>query len=285
MIQLKANKNDAKKVFKSLGTCSRTYFYLLNREFGHTKEPEERAADSLAGGILQKGHQCGMLWGATLAVGAESFRMNNDLNQANYLAISATQHLIKSFKERAKTTNCKEITECNLDSFFGMSKFMIKTMLKGMDNSKCFVLAEKWAPEAIQSAKEGLSHKHTNNSKQAINCASEVVKQMGGSDEEMAMVAGFAGGMGLSGNACGALSAAIWKNSLKWSREHPGKSSFKNTFAKNTLKVFNTETNSEMSCHKLCGQHFQSIEEHSEFIKSGGCKNLINILANTNLSK
>lgn len=282
MDQLQASINDAKKVFKNLGTCSRTYFYLLNREFGHTKEPEERAADSLAGGILQKGHQCGMLWGATLAVGAESYRLNNDLNQANYLAISATQHLLKSFNKRAKTINCKEITQCNLDSFFGMTKFMLTAILKGMDNSKCFVLAEKWAPEAIKSAKEGLSPKQTTNTKQTINCASEVVKQLEGNDEEMAMVAGFAGGMGLSGNACGALSAAIWINSLKWSREHPGKSSFKNTFAKKTLKAFTTETNSEMLCHKLCGQHFQSIEEHSEFIKNGGCNKLLEVLVSVN---
>jgi hypothetical protein len=42
---------------------------------------------------------------------------------------------------------------------------------------------------------------------------------MGASDEEMVLVAGFAGGMGLSDNACGALGAAIWMNTLAWNRE------------------------------------------------------------------
>ena len=54
----KGNPQDTNKVFRKLGTCSRTFFYLLNREFGYTRETEEHAADPFAGGIMQKGHQC-----------------------------------------------------------------------------------------------------------------------------------------------------------------------------------------------------------------------------------
>ena len=97
MNNIKTSENDAKKVFKELGTCSRTFYYLLNREFEHHNETEERAADPLAGGIMQKGQQCGMLWGATLAVGAESYRRSDNKNQAIVLAITSTQHLMKSF--------------------------------------------------------------------------------------------------------------------------------------------------------------------------------------------
>lgn len=45
------NQNDARKIFKKLGSCSHTFFYILNREYGHPKRIEERAADPLAGGI------------------------------------------------------------------------------------------------------------------------------------------------------------------------------------------------------------------------------------------
>jgi hypothetical protein len=34
-----------------------------------------------------------------------------------------------------------------------------------------------------------------------------------------------------------------------------------------------------MECHKITGKRFGNIDEHSEFIKNGGCKDLINILA------
>jgi len=66
---------DAKRVFLKKGTCSQTLCFLLDREFGHLQENEERATDPLAGGLLQQGHQCGMLWGAALAAGAESMGM------------------------------------------------------------------------------------------------------------------------------------------------------------------------------------------------------------------
>lgn len=277
----KTSKNDAKKVFKELGTCSRTFFHLLNREFNHTTNTEERAADPLAGGIMQKGQQCGMLWGATLAVGKESYRRLNDVDQSIGLAISATMHLMESFFKRTHTVNCRDITKCDMDSFFGMAKFMLKTTLKGMENSTCFILAEKWAPEAIESATKGLAIRQSDLPQHALSCASEVARKMGASDEEMVAVAGFSGGLGLSGNACGALSAAIWKNSLVWSRTHPGKSTWSNRNAKDTLKAFNIETDSEMLCYKICGQRFETIEDHSDFIKNGGCRRLINVLASS----
>lgn len=272
-------KNDTKKVFREKGTCSHTFAYLLNREFGKNKETEERATDPMAGGLMQKGHQCGMLWGASLAVGAEAYRRSQNSEEAIRLAITATQKLLESFSKRTNTINCRDITHSNLDNFFGLTKYMIKTMIQGMNNSTCFNLAENWLPEAIQSAKEGLSQEPTDSTQKPISCATEVAKKMGATDEEMSMVAGFAGGLGLSGNACGALSTAIWMNSLTWIKEHPDKSAFKNKNAKATFKAFNTETNFEMLCHNICQQQFKTIDEHTQFIKNGGCSKLIETLA------
>lgn len=275
--------NDAKEVFKKCGTCSRSFAHLLNREFAHPKEHEERALNPLAGGIMNKGYQCGMLWGASLAVGAESFRRNNNCEQAIATAITATQHVMKSFIERSQTTNCKEIIGYDLSSFFGMARFMAKVTLQGMNNSHCFNLAEQWMPEATQAAIEGLSDEKDNMMLESTSCASQVVKNMGGSDEEMIMVAGFAGGLGLSGNACGALSAAIWKKMLDWCRENPEKDPpyFNNAIAKKILKTFNKETNSEMLCSNICGRNFKNIDDHTKYINNGGCKNLIEVVSKT----
>ena len=116
---------------------------------------------------------------------------------------------------------------------------------------------------------------------------------MGGSDEQMVMVAGLAGGMGLSGNACGALGAAIWMNSLDWRRKQTDsddnnpESSDKVGFglffdyprAISTLKAFYDATDSEILCHKISGQFFKTIDDHTEFMKNGGCDKLVNVLA------
>jgi hypothetical protein len=50
-----------------------------------------------AGGIAQYGYQCGMLWGATLAAGAQAYRLYGAGPQAETQAIIAAQRLVESF--------------------------------------------------------------------------------------------------------------------------------------------------------------------------------------------
>ena len=266
--------HDGSKVFKKLGTCSRTFFYLLNREFGHNYETEERAVDPLAGGIMQKGHQCGMLWGSSLAVGAEAYRRCDNLDQAKGVAIKATQSVMASFSEREKTIHCRDITRCDFNSKWSFVKYFFSGRFL-----YCFKMAQKWALEAVKSAKEALAQDNAELTNISMSCASEVLSIMGASDKEAVMVAGFAGGLGLSGDACGALSAAIWYNTLGWCREIPEKSPFKNPNAIKTLKAFENAVDDKMLCKEITGQHFGTIEDHTEFINNGGCDKLINALA------
>lgn len=272
--------NDAKDVFKKCGSCSQTFGFLLDREFGHPMDAREEALTPLAGGIMNRGHQCGMLWGAALGVGAEAARRHDDPDHATAAAIAATQQVVASFVDRTSTVDCREITGRKLDSVLGLAKFMIDTMIQGMDESPCFVLAERWAPEAIASAKHGLAEEIEVNLP-TRSCASEVVHKLGGSPDEATMVAGFAGGLGLSGNACGALGAAIWMKNLAWRRANPDKTMrfFRNTDGKQTLEVFEEATGGEFSCRKICGRSFQTIDEHSAYIAGGGCLELIDVLA------
>ena len=207
-------KLKAKRTFIKKGTCSRTFFYILDREFGHPRDEEEKAIDPLAGGILQQGYQCGMLWGASMAVGAEAHRRNEDPGLAISVAILATQHIMKSFVNRTESIECEDITQCD----FTNKKSFVKYMLSGKFVN-CFKLAGKWAPEALDAANEGLALDQSALSQQSMSCASEVVRKMGASEEEMIMVAGFAGGLGLSGSGCGALAAAVWMNALIHNRK------------------------------------------------------------------
>jgi len=270
---------DAKKTFAKCGACSQTFFHLLNHEFGYPKKTEEQASDPLAGGLLMTQNQCGMLWGATLAAGAESFRRFKNHNQAVFMSLTASQSIVESFSSRAKSVNCRDIIGCDVENQVEIVNFMLKSLPGGFNNMLCMNLAEKWFPEAVRAANKGLIAKQSDYSQPCINCASEVAKNMGAGDEEMVTVAGLAGGIGLSGNGCGALGAAVWLSSLKWCEENPGKSGYENPKSKEILKAFNEITNSEIVCSKVSGQTFNSINDHTEYIKNGGCKNLINILA------
>lgn len=272
IIKTKKVKLRAKKVFLTKGTCSHTFFYILNREFGHPKKEEERAIDPLAGGILQHGYQCGMLWGASMAVGAEAFRKYKNLGKATAVAIRATQHLMESFENRTKCIECEDFTKTDFKNKWSFAKYMFTGKF-----FSCFKLAEKWAPEAIKAANEGLSLE-PEYTQQPISCASEVVKKMGGSDEEITMVAGLAGGLGLSGSGCGALGAAIWKTILELVKNENWKAGLSDPDSEAIIKRFFEVTDYKMECHEICEKRFNTIDEHTEFIKNGGCEKLINVL-------
>ena len=273
--------NDAKDVFKACGTCSRTFAHLLNREFGHPDEAIEKAMNPMAGGIMNQGYQCGMLWGAVLAVGGEAYRRLENLDRAIDAAVNATQDLITSFMEQTDTVNCREIIGIDLTSEVGMAAFMERVTSQGMENSHCFNLAEQWAPHAIETGSKGVDAGLNPVLKPLRSCASEVVMQMGGTEEEMVMVAGFAGGLGLNGGGCGALSAALWKKMLDWCREHPKEEPpyFNNKTAEKMLRAFKTETQGKMLCSEICGRNFLDLQDHSDYLKQGGCEEIMNTLA------
>lgn len=274
-------RGDIRKVFWKCGACSHTFFFLLNREFGHLKRDEESASDPLAGGLMQTGNQCGMLWGASLAAGAEAFRRENDPDKAAALAITATRHLMESFSKTAGTVDCREFTGCDFTKKWDMRRYMLKTILCLFVYSPCFNLAVKWGPEAVKAAEEGLAKGAQGTPCGSKNCASEVARKMGATAEEAATVAGFAGGLGLSGNGCGALAAALWMNTLDWCRKNPGKTPpyFNNPSTQKILETFYAATGSAIRCDAITGKRFGTIEEHDRFVREGGCGKLIDALA------
>lgn len=281
MENTKNHPTDTIELFKKCGTCSYTFAHILNRAFGHQQAEAERAIELMAGGVMNQGHQCGMLWGAALAAGAEAYRRFDDPDEATAVAVTATQHLIESFEKRTNTVNCREIIGIDLGKTLGLLKFIVKTTFQGTKNNPCFQLADEWAPEAIQSAEEGLAEGPIELTRKPLNCASEVAKKMGATEEEQVMVAGFAGGLGLSGNACGALSAAVWMKTLAWCKANPGKTPpyFNNPEARKILKAFLAATDGEMRCDKIAGRRFATVDEHAEFIENEGCGELMEVLA------
>ncbi len=265
--------DDTKKVFLKKGACSQTLYFLLNRHFDNQDLESEKATDPLAGGILQFGHQCGMLWGAIMAVGAEAYRRYEDPDKASAIAIIAGQKLIESFNAKENTINCRDITRCNFHSKWSFAKYFFSGRFL-----HCFQLAEDWVPEAIAIAEEELSpDPEAGNS--TATCAGAVIKALGGDDREIAIVSGLAGGMALSGEACGALAAAIWKKVKDGHLENPKQPAYKDPACIHLYHTFLESTNGRVKCEDICGKKFTSLEDHSAYIQQGGCKGLIEKLS------
>ncbi|MFC2036339.1 C-GCAxxG-C-C family (seleno)protein, partial [Chloroflexota bacterium] len=87
---------------------------IVDRSFDHPLKLEESATNPHAGGIMNQGYQCGMLWGAALAAGAQAYRLLGSGPQAETAAIIAAQRLVESFRARVKHINCLEIIELDM---------------------------------------------------------------------------------------------------------------------------------------------------------------------------
>jgi len=121
---------------------------VVDAAYGHPLKLEEEAVAYLAGGIASNGYQCGMLWGAALAAGAQAYRLFGNGAQAEIAAILASQRLLDSFRSRAKNeTDCIEITNLN---FKGKIETLpiLKFIFKG-GPIRCFRMAGDYAPKVF----------------------------------------------------------------------------------------------------------------------------------------
>ncbi|MFC2036083.1 C-GCAxxG-C-C family (seleno)protein, partial [Chloroflexota bacterium] len=88
----------------------------------------------------------------------------------------------------------------------------------------------------------------------------------------------FAGGIGLSGGACGALGAAIWiigMNDPKAAKKmnNPNVSNVIDRFIKSNTADFRFE------CSEIVGRRFENIDDHAGYLRGGGCSEIIEVLA------
>lgn len=130
------------KTFASGHACSDTLFGVLNKGFGYPLEKEEQASTSFAGGIMQQGYQCGMLWGAALAAGVEAHRQLGSDEKAEVAALSTTRELVGIFKERNNATDCMDLVNTDWNSKMDMFKYLVKG-----GPVKCFWGAGRFALE------------------------------------------------------------------------------------------------------------------------------------------
>ncbi len=257
--------------------CSGTLCYVINKAFGYPLKDEERAAMPFAGGIMQHGYQCGMIWGAAIAAGAQSYRLFGYGTQAETYAIIAAQRLVESFRTCSKHVDCFEITD--IDKSSSTMKIITYFLLKG-GTIRCNLLAAKYAPIAFNEINKAFSDEKNDTPQAPVSCSALLAQKMGLSDMHTVMAAGFAGGIGLSGGACGALGAAIWIIGLNSLKEGADKVNFKNQKALDAIDKFMKCTNFEFECSNIVGRKFENVSDHANYICNGGCSEIIEALAN-----
>jgi hypothetical protein len=249
---------------------------VLNQEYDRQYKNEESATMPLAGGIMQYGYQCGMIWGAALAAGAQAYRLYGPGPKAECKTILASQKLVDAFRAQNKNINCMEITEIDKSST-GMELF-IYFLVKG-GSIGCFRRAAKYAPVAFEEINSSFSKELIEIPDEPVSCVALMARKMGLSDQHRTMVAGLAGGIGLCGGACGALGAAIWILSMKIAKAEDVVVNFDDPRANTLIEKFMQCTDYEFECSKIVGRKFENVAEHAQYIQNGGCSKIIERLA------
>ncbi len=266
--------------FFKVGACSETLINVINRVYDNPLMPEENATAPFAGGIKQHGYQCGMIWGAALAAGAQAYQLYGSGPEAETRALLAAQGIVDSFQEYSGEINCYEITE--IDNTSSTLQMITYFLLKG-GSIGCFRMAAKYAPLAFEDIEAALSEENIEVPSAPVSCAALLAEKMGVSERQVVMAAGLAGGIGLCGGACGALGAAIWIMGMKLKAANAIKDFWKdetlNKKFDSLLERFLKKSDYEFECSKIVGRNFDSVEDHAAYVCNGGCAELIEVLA------
>ena len=238
-------------------------------------EHEEHAAQPLAGGIVQHGYQCGMIWGSALAAGAEAYRRFGAGPEAEARAVVASRRLVDAFRAQNHHIDCFDITD--IDNHSSALKMVAVFMIKGQTIG-CFRMAARYAPVAFREIDAAMSEPTVDTPPAPASCAAMLARRMGASDQRAVMAAGLAGGIGLSGGGCGALGAAIWIDGMN-TLEAGGKVPYRSPRALDAIDRFLKCTNYEFECTEIAGRKFESLGDHAGYLRDGGCAKVLDALA------
>jgi hypothetical protein len=222
---------------------------VVDRAFGLERTAEERAAAPLAGGIARNGYQCGMVWGSTLAAGAEAHRRFGAGARAETVAIAAANRIVNSFRAQNGAVDCFDLTGTDFKSKTQTWRYLLTGKAVAVD--------------AIDTPEP------------PVSCAALAARRLGANAEHATMAAGLAGGIGLCGGACGALGAAVWIGSMGAGRDYKTL----DATAAPAIARFLAATDGRFECAEIVGRRFESVADHAAFVRDGGCTRVVDALA------
>jgi hypothetical protein len=232
------------------------------------------------------GYQCGQVWGAALAAGAQAFRLFGPGPQAESAALLAAQRLAESFEGSYRSLDCYEVTELNWKK--APPRELAGYVLKG-GPVRCFTMSASFAQATRQvidaALKDGVAPEaHRQGRSQGFqvespaSCASALARRRGALELHATMASGLAGGIGLSGAGCGALGAAIWLIAIE-EPELVQKFDLDTPRVMQVVESFLEASGGEFTCEAIVGRRFAGLEEHATYLREGGCTRLMDTLA------
>ena len=248
---------------------------VVNASFDQPQQLEEHAAMPMAGGMLTMGFQCGQLWGAALAAGAQAHRLYGAGPRAETAAVISAQRLAHAFSSSYKSINCADVTQLNWKS--AQARQVLGYIVRG-GVFRCFSMSAGYARIARREIDAVYAGEAPVALEPPVSCAALLAQKLGASELHTTMAAGFAGGIGLSGGACGALGAAIWLIGLA-ELAGGGKLDWNSSAFMEAVDRLLQHSAGEFECAAIVGRKFENVHDHAAYLRDGGCAMIIEALA------
>ena len=272
--------------------CSEASMTTQMRGFGYKEPVYEQAIHPFSGGFMHQGHATGLLTGAVMAAGFVVRERFSDDAIRSGATLHAAIHLAKPFPKYSESVNCQEITGTDLTTLRGRFRYF-----KEGQGRTCGRLHLKWAPRAHHLIDTSLmeyweSKPEGSRANCAVRSMQELEARTGQNTGISTSIAGFAGGVGLSGNVCGALVAGVYWLAViqqlgrkRKKRDSRIRGSVEELFGitywgdlTRLRLAFVKQFGSEL-CIDIIGRHFNDAADHGLFVEQDGCMSITKFIA------
>jgi len=113
----------AKELFLSGYNCAQSVLLSFSDDLKFSKELAQKMAAGFGGGMGKQQETCGAVTGAIMVLGllkGEEVNSNDELKAAAY---GSVKELIQSFTAEYKSTKCKDLIGCDLNTPEGSARF------------------------------------------------------------------------------------------------------------------------------------------------------------------
>jgi C_GCAxxG_C_C family probable redox protein len=138
----------AVKLFDSGYNCAESVLLALSEHFNQKTPAIPRIATGFGAGIGRSGQVCGALSGAVMAIGLKMGCDKAEEKEKRNATYESVRQMMKAFKKEFGSTQCKTLTQCNLQTQEGQQKYRTQEHRK------------KLCPKFVQWCADYVAKKH-----------------------------------------------------------------------------------------------------------------------------
>ena len=121
MGSLKSKKEKVMGLFHNDLNCAQSVFSVYGKDYGIDEKAAKSIAAGFGSGIGKTQQICGAISGAVMVLGAEYFDENNKA-ESKEKVYGKTRELIKSFEEKNKCSDCRNLIGIDISTEEGLLK-------------------------------------------------------------------------------------------------------------------------------------------------------------------